>query len=52
LLTMKIRHGFPGRNSCRRYGDTKGGDSEWGLPRLPNAPKRDHAAKRGHPVNF
>ena len=24
LLTMKIRHGFPGRNSYRRYGDTKG----------------------------
>src|SRR3954465_11413581 len=23
LLTMKIRHGFPGRNSCRRYGGTK-----------------------------
>jgi hypothetical protein len=28
LLTMKIRHGFPGRNSYRRYGDTKAGFGE------------------------
>jgi len=32
LLTMRIRHRFRGRNSCRRYGDTKGGDSEWACP--------------------
>jgi hypothetical protein len=25
LLTVKIRHGFPGRNSHWRYEDTKGG---------------------------
>ena len=38
LLTMKIRHGFRGRNSHRMYEGTKGRDSERTCP-----------IRRGHP---